>query len=85
MTDLNSDDVFFETDTHGRVCLGGGSFEYALICTRLGGFEVWDTIEPRMGRCIAGEGYAGRSRIEIGSLVVFESEDCVPERERSTS
>ena len=69
---MDGDDVFFETPDSGRVCIGGGPFGLMLTCTRMGGFEVWNDPNPKTGRCIAGEGYAGPSRIEIGGVVVFE-------------
>ena len=68
---LDADDVFFEADNHPRTCLGGGPFEYALLVTRTGGFEVWSSLSPG-GKCIAGEGYLGPSKIEIGGRVAFE-------------
>lgn len=72
MKNLDADDVYFEGEESGRVCLGGGPFECALICTRTGGFEVWSSLENGKGKCIAGEGYAGASRIIIGGVTVFE-------------
>jgi hypothetical protein len=71
MANFDADNVFIRTDTLGKVCLGGGPFEYILTCTRLGGFEVWDSLAPS-GRCVAGEGYAGSSEIRIQGLTVFE-------------
>jgi hypothetical protein len=68
---LDADDVFFESLNHPRTCLGGGSFEYALLVTRTGGFEVWSSLSPG-GKCIAGEGCDVPSKIEIGGQVVFE-------------
>ena len=68
---FDADNVFFENDNLGRVCLGGAPFSYALICTRTGGFEIWDDITSNSGRCIAGEGYTGASKIEVANVVVF--------------
>ena len=73
MPNYDADNLFFETDELGMVCLGGGPFEYALIVTRIGGFEVWDKIGDD-GRCIAGEGFAGRSEIRIAGTTVFQRE-----------
>lgn len=72
MPNYDADNVFFETDDLGLVCLGGGPFEYCLTVTRLGGFEVWDSIPD--GKCIAGEGYSGRSEIRIQGVTVFQRE-----------
>ena len=72
MANIDADMVFFENPDLGRICLGGGPFEYALLCTRTGGFEVWSDITPGQGRCIAGEGYAGPSKIIIANATVFE-------------
>ena len=79
MADLTADDVFFENEKLGRVCLGGGKFEYVLICTRLGDFEVWDGLHPRNSRCIAGAGYGGPSKIEVGGRLIFHRETAVEE------
>lgn len=73
MTNLDADKVFFESAELRRTCLGGAPFEYVLICTRTGDFEVWSSIENGKGRCLAGGGYYGPSKITIGELVVFET------------
>jgi hypothetical protein len=70
MPNYDADNVFFETDDLGTVCMGGAPFEYALTVTRLGGFEVWDSIPA--GKCIAGEGYGGASEIRIAGTTVFQ-------------
>jgi hypothetical protein len=70
MANYDADNVFFETDALGSVCMGGAPFEYTLTVTRLGGFEVWDSIPD--GKCIAGEGYSGASEIRIQGNTVFQ-------------
>ena len=72
MSNYDADDIFIETDEHGLVCLGGAPFGWALIVTRLGGFEVWDKIPD--GKCIAGEGYAGKSEIRLKGKTLFYRE-----------
>lgn len=79
---LDADNVFYETKELGRVCLGGAPFSHALLCTRMGGFEIWRNMINGGGECIAGEGYAPASKIEIEGVVVFErAEDFIEEKE----
>jgi hypothetical protein len=68
----DADNVFFETDDLGIVCIGGAPFGYTLTVTRIGGFEVWDSVTRWNGKCIAGEGYAGASEIRIAGTTVFQ-------------
>lgn len=72
MPNYDADDVYFENSELGLVCIGGGPFDYCLTVTRMGGFEVWDSIPD--GKCIAGEGYAGKSEIRIAGKTVFARE-----------
>jgi hypothetical protein len=66
----DADNVFFETDQLGMVCMGRAPCRYTMTVTRLGGFEVWDSIPA--GKCIAGKGYAGASEIRIAGTTVFQ-------------
>ena len=70
--EVDEDDVFFWTAERGRVCLGGGGFDLALVCTRTGGFEVWEGIGTPDEKCVAGGGYGPASTIEVGGLTVFK-------------
>lgn len=70
MRNIDADEVFFENPELGRVCLGGGPFEYVLLCSRTGGFEVWSSLE-KGAKCLAGDRFKGPSEISIGGLTVF--------------
>lgn len=74
----DEDDVYFWNDeTRRRVCLGGAGHDVHLICTRIGGFEVWENMNREGGkpeRCIAGGGYGGASSIEIGGILVWNAD-----------
>lgn len=68
---FDGDSVFFANPELGRRCVGGGGFSNVLICTRVGGFEVFDGLNEG-AKCIAGGGYKGPSSIEICGITVFK-------------
>lgn len=70
-------DLFITTHTIPRTAIFNLPFNLAVICSRSGGWELWDGIDNKNSKCLAGE-YAGENDwliLDVAGHVIVNSRD----------